>query len=379
MAYICKDRHGTYYLRIVLNDEQRKVYRKGELRRSLGTKLKREALRRQPEAYLDAMAVLGKVRKPAPTKEPVGLFLSYLLKKYASYQKLTGVLPETIAKKAYSVQLLIRLVKDKPVDAYTKEDARLFRDKAIKLPKKGCKNSTISITTFNNYTSEIISFFNWCEREGYIDDNVFNGIKIKQKQLQSSYRGIFNPEDLKKIFDSIERTPNIRADRYWAPYIAFYTGCRINEACMLSKDDIYIKDDVWCIHIRAGKDYQRLKNAHSERIIPIHSELIKLGFIEYVNSVEDRLFPMLSITKSNSLSAQVSQWFGKLLKKLDIGPKKSFHSFRHTFTNILKQNGVDVSITASILGHSTRTISYDRYGKSLSPKTVIDVIEQIKL
>jgi len=147
---------------------------------------------------------------------------------------------------------------------------------------------------------------------------------------------------------------------------------------MLSKDDIYKVDNVWCIHIREGKEYQRLKNAYSERVIPVHSELIRLGFLDYIESVKgDRIFPMLRITKSNSFSAQVSQWFGLLLKKLDIGPNKTFHSFRHTFSDALRNEGVDVSLTAALIGHSTGTITYDRYSKRLNPSILVDVVEKI--
>ncbi|MGM0985552.1 MAG: tyrosine-type recombinase/integrase [Pseudomonadota bacterium] len=371
MAYVMKDRNGTFYLRIVLGEGNRQRLGKGEYRRSLGTKSKREADRRLPEAYMKAMELIDTSRAPGtPIKAPSKPQLSTLLEKHSKHQELTGVLPGTIYKRTYAVNLLLRFVKDKPIDHYTKEDARIFRDKVLEIPKKGHKGKTVSITTFNNYASQIISFFIWCEKEGYVDTNVFNGIKIQQKRLQSSYRNIFLPEDLKKIFNSIENTTGIIAPRYWIPYISYYTGCRVSEACTLSKDDIYKVDGVWCIHFRETKDYQRLKNGYSERFIPVHSELIRLGFIEYCNTCEDRIFP-------TTKTPQISQWFGKLLKKLDIGPNKTFHSFRHTASNTLKQHGTDVSLTAALLGHSTNTISYDRYGKSLKPSILVDVVEKI--
>lgn len=383
MAYLVRDRHGTFYLRMVLNDSQGRLYGKRELRRSLGTKLKREALRRQPEAFLQALSMLGEGSSVIPPKKPTKtdkrLLLSTLLAKYEHHQSLSGVLPSTIYKTQYAVKLLISLTRDKQVDRYTKNDVRTFRDKALKLPKKGYPDQTISVTTFNNYCSNIISFFTWCEREGYVDSNVFRGIKIKRKQQASSYREIFTREDLKRIFLTLETTPNIRPDRYWVPYIAYYTGCRINEACMLSKDDIYKVNDVWCIHFREDKPYQRLKNGYSERLVPIHQELINTGFMDYISSVKDeRVFPMLRITKSNSFSAQLSQWFGKLLRSLDIGPNKTFHSFRHTVSHCLKTEGVDVSLAAALLGHSTNSITYDVYGKRLNdPRSLIEVVNKI--
>ena len=216
MSYVMKDRNGTYYLRIVLSDRIRQKLGQREYRRSLGTKSKREAYRRLPALYMQAMALIDDSRAPRtePAKpRPPKHLLSVLLKKYADHQQLTGVLLQTINKTEYSVNLLIRLIGDKPVSAYTKQDARQFRDKALKLPKKGHQEETISITTFNNYTSNIISFFIWCEKEGYVEGNVFKGIKITQKRLQSSYRNAFTKEDIQKIFKHLENTPDIRADR----------------------------------------------------------------------------------------------------------------------------------------------------------------------
>lgn len=368
-----KDRNGTYYLRIVLSSDLRQRLGQGEYRRSLGTKSKREAAKKLPEAYVKAFSTL---EAPPQAITPPAVSSQYdlttLLEIHTKHQELTGILPTTIHNRSYAVGLLLKHVGDKPINFYTKEDARYFRDKLSETPKKGYPNRTISITTLNNQLSQIIGFFNWCEREGYVTGNVFKGIKFQRKRLQSSYRDVFNFEDLTKIFNHINATEKIRLDRLFVPYLAFYTACRISEVCQLSKDDIYQIDGVWCIHIREGKSYQRLKNSYSERVIPVHSELIKLGLLEHCVKVEDRLFPDVK-------SAQVSQWFGKLLRKLDIGPNKAFHSFRHTTVNILKQHGVDVSLTAALMGHSTGTMAYDRYGKSLRPEALVDIVELIKL
>lgn len=378
-----RDRLGTFYLRVMLTDELRQrmgiTTGQGEYRRSLGTKSKREAAKRLPEAYVQAVSSNStniKSSARAAPREPVPRqrkhYLSTLLVSHSKSQKLTGVLPTTISNRTYAIGLLLSHVGDKPVGLYSKEDARHFRDTLSNTPKKGYPSKTISITTLNNILSQVISFFNWCEREGYVTVNVFRGMKVQVKRLQSSYRREFTNEDLTKIFSHINTAGDSRLDRSLVPYIALYTGCRLSEACNLSKDDIYQINDLWCIHIRQDKPYQRLKNPASERIIPVHSELIKLGLLDHCASVEDRLFP-------STKSAQVSQWFGKTLEKLEIGPNKTFHSFRHTVANIMKQNGVDVSLAAALLGHSTGSMTYERYGKALKPEALVDIVELIRL
>lgn len=374
-----RDRHGTFYLRILLTDELRKRIGtssgQGEYRRSLGTKSKREAAKRLPEAYVEAVSsnspttTRNRVRTThnKPVQRQPKHCLSPLLVNHAKHQELTGVLPKTIHGRLHSMSLLLECVGDKPVENYTKEDARKFRDRLSEMPKKGYPDEKISISTLNIYLSRVAAFFNWLEREGYVTTNVFRDIKVPLKRLKSSYRDAFSSQDLTKIFISIS---DARIDRRLVAYIALFTSCRISEAVQLSKDDIYQVNGIWCIHIRQDKPYQRLKNQSSERLIPVHSELLKIGILEHCSSVEDRLFP-------KAKSAAISQWFRKVLESLQIGPNKTFHSFRHTGANIMKQNGVDVSLAAALLGHSTGTITYDRYGKTLNPEALVDVVELI--
>jgi integrase len=387
MAYLMKDRHGTYYLRLVLTNELRQRlgivdWKQKEFRRSLDTKSKREAARKFPDAYVKAISSFEAARQeasPPPAVRSYQPFLSSLLMKHSKHQELTGILPTTLNGRLHAIGLLIKYIGDKPVDEYEKQDARRFRDKLSETPKKGYPDEKIAVSTLNIYLSRVQAFFNWVEQEGFVTDNVFKGMKVQITRLQSSYRNIFSSEDLTKIFRNIN-TEDIRLDRLFVTYIAFYTACRISEACQLSKDDVYQVDGVWCIHIRETKPYQRLKNSYSERLIPVHSELIKLGILEHCATVEDRLFP-------KAKSAAISQWFRLLLSKLDIGSvieandasNKTFHSFRHTGVNILKQHGVDVSLTAALMGHSTGTMAYDRYGKTLKPGALVDIVELIKL
>ncbi|OJA05259.1 site-specific integrase [Halomonas sp. QHL1] len=379
MAYLMKDRHGTYYLRLVLTNELRLRLgiadsRQREFRRSLDTKSKREAARRFPDAYVKAVSsfeAAPQEASPSPAARSSQPALSSLLAKHSKHQGLTGILPSTLHGRLHAVGLLMKYIGDKPVNEYEKQDARRFRDKLSETPKKGYPDEKISVSTLNIYISRVQAFFNWLEQEGFVTDNVFKGMKVQVKRLQSSYRSVFTAEDLTMIFSHIN-TEDVRLDRLFVTYIAFYTACRISEACQLSKEDVYQVDGVWCIHIRENKPYQRLKNAYSERVIPVHSELIKLGLLEHCDTVEDRLLP-------NAKPAAISQWFGKLLIKLFIGPDKTFHSFRHTGVNILKQHGVDVSLTAALMGHSTGTMAYDRYGKTLKPEALVDIVELIKL
>jgi integrase len=54
-------------------------------------------------------------------------------------------------------------------------------------------------------------------------------------------------------------------------------------------------------------------------------------------------------------------------QKLGITKKISWHTFRHTFSSILKANGEDVKVVQELLRHSTARMTLDTYTQALNP------------
>jgi len=166
--------------------------------------------------------------------------------------------------------------------------------------------------------------------------------------------------------------------------LGLYTGARLNELSQLYRSDIVVVNGIDCLHIQAVNSGQRLKSPSSERLIPIHSKLKALGFLDFVTSFKKksklRLFPELSYHKYHGYSATPSKWFARhrvltgLSKSTE---KKDFHSFRHTLADDLKQRGVAESLIAGILGHSTGGITFGRYGKDYTPEVLAPVIDML--
>ena len=93
---------------------------------------------------------------------------------------------------------------------------------------------------------------------------------------KSEHYEYFDASDLKLIFDAI---PN-KAQNAWQfciPLIGLYTGARISEPASMMVKHVFNK---------AGLDVMYLpgtKTDASPRDIPIHTDLITLGFLDYVN------------------------------------------------------------------------------------------------
>ena len=141
-----------------------------------------------------------------------------------------------------------------------------------------------------------------------------------------------------------------------------------------------------CIHFREAKPDQHLKTPQSERLIPIHSELQAMGFLEYVQRQRarghKRLFPELVRHSKHGYSSSTSKWFARLRDTLGLregDTKKDFHSFRHTVADMLKKKGIPEAMVGGLLGHQTGGITFSRYGKDFDPQALLPAVEEIRI
>lgn len=91
---------------------------------------------------------------------------------------------------------------------------------------------------------------------------------------------------------------------YWAPIIAYYLGMRREEYCGLEITDV-VTDNGALPYLHVGFNrIRRLKNPQSIRNLCIHPELIRLRFLDYVETLKSlgywRLFPDLHSASSSS-------------------------------------------------------------------------------
>lgn len=241
----------------------------------------------------------------------------------------------------------------------------------------------LSITTVNKYLVRVKALMDHAYRHGFVERNFFGGLTIKQTKRKGDARKEYTPEQVQIIVREIQDRSNLKATKskpfhYWLPLLGIFTGARMNELCQSYLDDISEVDGILCILITDKRPDQRLKNRASERIIPIHSELIRLGFLDFVQELrakgESRLFPELPEGR-DGYSKNAIRWFGSFRRKvLPTGDGLVFHSFRHTVATEMKRKGVEVGLAAAILGHSVDSITYEHYGKRYAAQQLLDAL-----
>lgn len=173
----------------------------------------------------------------------------------------------------------------------------------------------------------------------------------------------FEQHDLTALLDldALETEARKHPWRYWIPLLGRYTGARLEELCQLRTDDFVEQQGILCIRIDDSSEGQNLKNASSRRMLPVHPSLIELSLLRHVETARatgaHRLFPELEPVRGK-LGHAPSKWFGRYKAKRGIvDSKKTFHSFRHTLIDDLRDAGVQDSLIKRIVGHEDSAVT----------------------
>ncbi|MGX9727593.1 MAG: hypothetical protein ACTFAK_09825 [Candidatus Electronema sp. VV] len=239
------------------------------------------------------------------------------------------------------IGVLCEVTGDKLRSSFGTEDVVKFKEVYVQLPKNRKKvmkykeksinellkmqipsEDRLSLTTVKTNFNILITFFSWCFDNKYFAEDVsiplrrFNR-QNKKQHLDYEERDPFKEKDLKRLFENETYLHGLhkKASEQWVPLIALFTGCILKEICQLFKEDIKIDNEsgIFYFDISADpKNGKTLETKSSKRSIPIHRNLIEIGFLQYVSSIKlcSRLFPDIKANKSGDLTHAFSKLNG---------------------------------------------------------------------
>lgn len=249
-------------------------------------------------------------------------------------------------------------------------------------PKVGLSNGTI-----RRHLGNLEQFLNHIIASGYaLRAFTFKGIKPKKRSAASVRTQTKKPapQQIEPIFHlpiftgctgPVPQLMAVPGDQiyhsslFFVPMLLTYLGLRRAEATGLTTADVVQEEGIWAVKIRENV-IRGVKNDQSTRDVPVPAELIRLGFIDYVQRLKElghsALFPELI---SPSSRANPGDRFYKSFIPLIKAEKaladqlwgRPIHALRHGFSNTLKQQGVEISIIEDITGHLGRTEGETRY------------------
>jgi hypothetical protein len=135
---------------------------------------------------------------------------------------------------------------------------------------------------------------------------------------------------------------------------------------------------------RKTDEDRRLKNDNSVRPVPVHPELLRIGFKQYLTHItkqgEEYLFPALKPgSLDNRRGHYISKKFTAYRRKLGLtDPTATLHSTRKNATSALRRAGIQESEAALVIGHEHGNITYGTYAPELDLAERKRVIEKIE-
>lgn len=285
-----------------------------------------------------------------------------------------STLPKTLTIKASPVTALADFLgPDRHVNTITRpEMARFYqhlRDGGISTP-----------TAFNkqSYLAGADGFFTWAQASGYYpagDNPAAKHIRYsaseKRKRKKLGFQA-FTLEQVCQLY-APENFARLSPGTRWAALVGLYTGARASEVGQLLTLDVLEVDGVPCVRICDEGEHQKLKTEASNRVVPVHADLIALGFLDYVDSLRGRgdwrIFPQALAAAKNGQGGWISKAFGYYLGNLSGDwpkAKRGFHSLRKTVIQQLQGAGVASEMRAQLAGHDLDDEHHSTYSRDFT-------------
>jgi integrase len=237
----------------------------------------------------------------------------------------------------------------------------------------------ISPATINKQLGAVQAIVVWANDNGLIpEDTVWSDPFSKMRvSEEDSERAPFDLTELQMIFNAplfSGRAPPLGAKGVagiWLPLLALFTGARQAEIAGLTVADVVAAGDMdlpFLLVTEQLKRGKKLKTKSSQRAIPIHPQLVMLGFLEYVEmrrrfGETAWLFPTVEPNQHRALAAW-SKWFGRYLRRTVgvMDSTKVFHSFRHGFKDAARAGSVSQEVHDALTGHANVSAVSGGYG-----------------
>lgn len=252
----------------------------------------------------------------------------------------------------------------------------------------------LSRKTVRDYLAYLTSLFAFALKEGVVDKNEALGIE-NTSDVHSEDRLPFSQEQLEDIFSQPIFTGCVDDDRnwrktgdshprnskFWIPLVGLFSGMRLGEICGLEVEDVRSEDGIWYFDIKEN-EFRRLKNKDSKRRVPIHQDLVELGFLKWYDgrrTLDDNLlFSDLRRYKSKEFQNQFSKWFGRFRHTTKAsGSQTTFHSFRHYFEDRMRDAELSIELNERLGGWKGER-QQARYGGGFTILKLNNAMQKLK-
>lgn len=191
----------------------------------------------------------------------------------------------------------------------------------------------------------------------------------KGKAAKEAKRKDFTLSDMKRLYNAAQEA----GDAPLADLIqlGYYTGARISELCRLRVENVVNVDGVTML------DIEDSKTAAGIRVVPVHPEIASLVARLVQDSPDGYLVVTNFLSKRGDRTGAIGKAFGALKTSLGYGDKHVFHSIRGTAITQLARHEVSYPMICELIGHQTKTVTFDTYSAGFSAEQKLTAISKI--
>lgn len=325
---------------------------------------KKRGFKRKKDAETAMIEVMDEFNKNGKYNEPSKMLFgeyinSWFDKKKKSVGEQTQILYESIIRVH-----IVPALGEVPLSKLTAFHIENFIDQLTK--------SGFAAETVRRIYSVINTSLNAAARLDLVVKNV--AAKIEKPKVVRKELKVWEPEYVAEFLEKIKG----RSRYYIAIYLAVMTGMRQGEILGLRWSDVDLDAGIVRIQQTLRHDGKKLmpgaKTSKSVRSVAISPETARELREHRVFITQERLklgdrYQKNDLVVCSSLGTPVSgrgimKVWNRLLAENN-APVITFHDLRHTHASLLLKQGVHIKVVSERLGHSTVSITLDRYSHLL--------------
>jgi hypothetical protein len=351
-------------------------------------------------------------------------------------QRLKRTRHQVIGQERTTLRLFLEVCGDRPVNDYNRGDVTRFLETLRKLPNTYGKSprdqertvreliaradlegkDRLKEKTVERHLSALSQFFDTCVDDGQLtaaarlDMLSRHAFEVPDEAAAArDERDPWTLGELQTLFSSpcwagaksafyraVPGTHIERDGKFWIPLLCVLHGTRLEEVADLYRRDIVEVDGIWCMDIRPslietpGEAARRrtLKTATSRRRVPLHPDIVRMGFLDYVERIApgaaDAIFPDIEPQgRDGKRGPRITKWFGHYRKHVKLfRAGVASHSFRHNVQTALRnvcRDYQDARALDYLFGHLKRGASEGevRYDKGPGLAVARDLVARL--
>lgn len=266
------------------------------------------------------------------------------------------------------VRAFIKRLDDKAIGALVRSDVLDYFDWMT-------GRTDIGATTQKLQMERVGAFLRHLKAKLQYPEDLSDALAMAKPPKAKSYER-FEPDELRALFES-EAYADMgftKSFQFWLPMVCLYTGARIEEPASILLKDVKEIDGTLAFYL-SGDGNEGGKNEAAPRWVPVHPELIKAGFSDYVAQVRKEghefLFPDIYDHPQHGRTHEPSNYFTEYRRSVGVGKQKgegkstkTAHSFRSTIVSALAEADVSEDIRKRIVGHAASDVHGKVYNQA---------------